>query len=106
MIFSILTNKLWRCIIIVELIEVVLDSMLTLVSPEKTAEKIKDTNTSRATKNLLIVLFILIYGVALVGMVFSLILVPDVLYKVFAVILIIFLLYCIFIFYNRIFTCK
>lgn len=39
----------------VELIEVVLDSMLTLVSPEKTTEKIKDINTSKPIKNLLMV---------------------------------------------------
>lgn len=91
---------------LLELIEVILDSMLTLVSPEKTAEKVKDINTSKDAKSMLIILFTLLYGAALVGISFSLVLIPDVLYKVFATILIIFLIYCLFVFYYRIFKYK
>lgn len=91
---------------ILELIEVILDSMLTLVSPEKTAEKIKDINTSKPAKRILIVLFTLIYGMALIGISFYLVLTPDIVYKALAALLIIFLLYCLFVFYYRIFKDK
>lgn len=87
---------------IVELIEVVLSGILSLISPEKTAEKVNDTNTSKSAKRVSIVLFTLIYVAALVGIIFSLVLISDVVYKIFASILIIFLLYCIFIFYKKI----
>ena len=87
---------------IVELIEVVLNSMLTLVSPEKAAEKVKDTNTSKFTKSMLITLFSLLYGAVLVGISFFLVLTPNALYKALATILIIFLIYCLAIFYYRI----
>ena len=88
--------------IIVELIEVMLESMLILISPEKTAEKVIDINTRKPTKRMLIFLFTLIYVATLVGLVFSLVLISDILYKLFVVMLIIFLLYCLFTFYNRI----
>lgn len=91
---------------IVELIEVVLSGMLSLISPEKTADKVNDTNTSKSAKRISIVLFTLIYVAALVGIIFSLVLITDVIYKVFASMLIIFILYCISIFYKRILTSK
>lgn len=86
----------------IDLVEVVLDIMLTLISPEKTAKKVKDADTSKSTKKMLVVLFTSIYGIALIGIFLSFILIQDVIYKVFAVLLIIFLIYCLFIFYNRI----
>ena len=91
---------------LVELIEVVLSSMLALISPEKAAEKIKDTNTSKSAKKMLIVLFTLTYCIALIGIFWSLVLVSDVIYKIFAALLIMFLLYCLFVFYYRIFKDK
>lgn len=86
----------------VDLIEVVFSSIFTLLSPEKTVEKIKDINTSKSAKKRLIVLFTLIYGMALIGIFWSIFLVSDVVYKVFAVLLTIFLLYCLIVFYYRI----
>ena len=64
---------------IVELFTLILEAMLILISPEKTAEKVKDINTNRTTKVMLSIVFTLIY------------------------LAIMFLIYCIFIFYYRIF---
>lgn len=50
---------------IVEWIEVVLSGMLSLISPEKTADKINDTNISKSAKRISIVLFTLMYVAAL-----------------------------------------
>lgn len=86
----------------IELVEVVLEIMLTLISPEKTAEKVKDADTSKSAKKMLVVLFTSIYGISLIGILLSFILIQDIIYKAFAVLLIIFLIYCLYIFYNRI----
>lgn len=86
---------------IMELMSVVLESMLELLSPEKTASKIKDTDTSRSTKWRLIAIFILIYSAALAGILFSLFFISDLMYRVISSMLIMFLLYCIFIFYRK-----
>lgn len=88
---------------IIELIEVVFSSILSLISPEKTADKVKDIDTSKSAKSMLIILFTLIYGATMIGIVFSIVHTTEVLYRVFAIILIIFLLYCLFVFYYRIF---
>lgn len=90
----------------VELLELIFSDILTLILPERTADKVKDENTSKSTKILLTILFTLIYGATLVSIAFSLVLIQDVLYKVFAVILIIYLLYCLYIFYYRVFKYK
>lgn len=89
-----------------DLLEVVFSSILTLILPERTADKVKDENTRKSTKVLFTILFTLIYGATLTGIVFSLVLIPDVLWKIFAGVLIIFLLYCICLFYYRIFKHK
>lgn len=91
---------------IIELIEVVFSSILSLISPEKTADKVKDIDTSKSAKSMLIILFTLIYGATLIGIAFSIVHTTEVLYRVFAIILIIFLLYCLFVFYYRIFKYK
>lgn len=91
---------------IIELIEVVFSSILNLISPEKTADKVKDINTSKSAKSMLIILFTLIYGATLIGIAFSIVHTTEILYRVFAMILIIFLLYCLFVFYYRIFKYK
>lgn len=88
---------------IIEFLTVILEIMITLISPEKTAGKVKDANTNRAIKAMLSILFTLTYIVILVGLAFSLTILSDILYKLFVVILIMFLIYCIFIFYYRIF---
>lgn len=89
-----------------ELLEFVFTGILTLILPERTAEKVKDINTSKSAKIMLIILFTLVYGATLVGIAYSVVLISDILYKVFGVILIIFLLYCICVFYYRIFKHK
>lgn len=94
------------CRMIIELIEVVFSSILNLISPEKTADKVKDINTSKSAKSMLIILFTLIYGATLIGIAFSIVHTTEILYRVFAMILIIFLLYCLFVFYYRIFKYK
>lgn len=86
---------------IMELMSVVLESMLELLSPEKTASKIKDTDIKRSTKWRLIAIFILIYSAALAGILFSLFFISDLMYRVISSMLIMFLLYCIFIFYKK-----
>ena len=88
--------------VIVELLEVIFDITLTLISPERTAEKVKDINISKITKNILITIFTLIYISILVGLIFSLFLISDTLYRALAIALIIFLVYCLFIFYYKI----
>jgi hypothetical protein len=88
--------------VIVELLEVIFDITLTLISPERTAEKVKDINISKITKNILITIFTLIYISILVGLIFSLFLIPDTLYRALAIALIIFLVYCLVIFYYKI----
>ena len=87
---------------ILELIVLFLEDMFELLSPEKTANKVKDTNTSKSTKWRLIFIFTLIYSMALIGSLFSLLFISDVMYRVFSSILITFLLYCMFIFYKNI----
>ena len=89
-----------------ELIIVVLESMLELISPERTAKKVNDVDTVKSRKRMLIVLFTLIYFIAVIGLSFSLVLISDVIYRVVASILIVFLLYCIFIFYKKVFISK
>lgn len=91
---------------ILELIVLFLEDMFELLSPEKTANKVKDTNTSKSTKWRLIFIFTLIYSMALIGSLFSLLFISDVMYRVFSSILITFLLYCMFIFYKNISTSK
>lgn len=91
---------------IAELIAIVLESMLMLISPEKTADKVKDISTGKSTKGVLVVVFTLIYVTALIGLLFSLVLISDVIYRVIVSILIIFLLYCIYIFYKKVFISK
>ena len=87
-----------------ELIEVILESILALVSPEKTAEKVKKLNAKKSSKGtLLIILFTLIYVAAIVLIAFFLAVMPNVLFRAFAIILIIFLLYCLFIFYHKVY---
>ena len=89
-----------------ELIIIVLESMSILISPEKTADKVNDVDTVKSRKRMLIVLFTLIYFIAVIGISFSLVFISDVIYRVVASILIVFLLYCIFIFYKKIFISK
>ncbi len=89
-----------------ELIIVVLESMLELISPERTAKKVNDVDTVKSRKMMLIVLFTLIYFIAVIGLSFSLILISDVIYRVVSSILIVFLLYCIIIFYKKVFSFK
>lgn len=88
---------------IVEFFTFIIEIMVLLISPEKTAEKVKDIKTNRTTKAMIIFLFTLIYVVILLGLAFSLTILSDIVYKVLAVILIMFLIYFIFIFYYRIF---
>lgn len=89
-----------------ELIIIVLESMSILISPEKTADKVNDVDTVKSRKRMLIVLFTLIYFIAVIGLSFSLVLISDVIYRVVASILIVLLLYCIFIFYKKVFISK
>ena len=89
--------------VIIELIEVIMEIILSGLSPEGVAEKVNNSDTSKRNKWILITLFTLIYGVALAVVAFSLVVIPDILYKVFAVILFIFLLFCLFKFYYKIF---
>lgn len=89
-----------------ELIIVVLESMLELISPEKTADKVNDIDTVKSRKRMLIILFTLVYCMAIIGLSFSLVLISDIIYRVVASVLIMFLLYCIFTFYKKIFTSK
>ena len=89
-----------------ELIIIVLESMSILISPEKTADKVIDVDTVKSRKRMLIVLFTLIYFIAVIGLSFSLVLISDVIYRVVASILIVLLLYCIFIFYKKVFISK
>lgn len=86
---------------VVELLEVILSTVLNLLSPEKSAEKINDVNTSKSARMVLIILFTIIYFSILIGVIISLFFISDILYKIFASMLIIFLLYCLFIFYKR-----
>lgn len=85
---------------------VVFESILELISPEKTANKVNDVDTVKSRKSMLIVLFTLIYVIASIGLLISITLTSDVIYKVVASMLIVFLLYCIFIFYKKIFSSK
>lgn len=88
--------------VMLELIEVILDSMFALVSPEKTAKKFKELKSKNSTKGtLLIILFTLIYLATIVLIAFSFVLIPNALYKAFSIILIIFLIYCLFLFYYK-----
>lgn len=87
---------------VVELLEVILSTILSLLSPEKTAEKVSNGNTSKSAKMISIILFTIIYFSTLIGVVVSLFFISDTLYKIFAILLIIFLLYCLFTFYRRI----
>ena len=89
--------------VIIELIEVIMEIILSGLSPEGVAEKVNNSDTSKRNKCILITLFTLIYGVALAVVAFSLVAITDILYKVFAVILFIFLLFCLFKFYYKIF---
>ena len=89
-----------------ELIIIVLESMSVLISPEKTADKVNDVDTVKSRKRMLIVLFTIIYFIAVIGLSFSLVLISDVIYRVVASILIVFLLYCILIFYKKVFISK
>lgn len=89
-----------------ELIIIVLESMSILISPEKTADKVNDVDTVKSRKRMLIVLFTIIYFIAVIGLSFSLVLISDVIYRVVASILIVFLLYCILIFYKKVFISK
>ena len=89
-----------------ELIIIVLESMSILISPEKTADKVNNVDTVKSRKRMLIVLFTLIYFIAVIGLSFSLVLISDVIYRVVASILIVLLLYCIFIFYKKVFISK
>lgn len=66
---------------IIELIEVVFSSILSLISPEKTADKVKDIDTSKSAKSMLIILFTLIYGATLIGIAFSIVHTTEVLYR-------------------------
>lgn len=87
---------------VVELLEVIFSTILSLLSPEKTAEKVNDGNTTKSAKVISITLFTIIYLSTLIGVVVSLFFISDILYRIFALLLIIFLLYCLFIFYKRI----
>jgi len=89
--------------VIIELIEVIMEIILSGLSPEGVAEKVNNSDISKRNKWILITVFTLIYGVALAVVAFSLVAIHDILYKVFAVILFIFLLFCLFKFYYRIF---
>ena len=86
---------------VVELLEVILSTVLNLLSPEKSAEKINDEKTSKSAKIVLIILFTIIYFSILIGVIVSLFFISDIPYMIFASLLIIFLLYCLFIFYKR-----
>lgn len=85
-----------------ELIEIVLENMSIFISPEATADKVNDVDISKSRKRMLIVLFTLIYVIAVIGLSFSLVFISDLIYRMIISILIIVLLYCIFIFYKRI----
>ena len=87
---------------VVELLEVILSTILSLLSPEKTAEKVNDRNTAKSAKVISITLFTVIYLSTLIGVVVSLFFISDILYRIFALLLIMFLLYCLLIFYKRI----
>lgn len=89
-------------IIIYEFLEVILD-ILSLVSPEKMADKINEINTSNSTRRIWTILFTLLYGIVILGLSFTLTLPLYISYKVVGVILIIFLLYSLFKFYSLIF---
>lgn len=88
--------------VIYEFLEVILD-ILSLVSPEKMADKVNEINTSKSTRRIWTILFTLLYGIVILGLSFTLTLPLYISYKVVAVILIIFLLYSLFKFYFLIF---
>ena len=57
---------------VVELLEVILSTVLNLLSPEKAAEKINDEKTSKSAKIILMILFTIIYFSILIGVIVSL----------------------------------
>lgn len=87
---------------ILELLEIVLEVILTWLSPEGVAKKVNDENTTKLRKFIHIMLFSLVYVSVLIGLAFYFTIVSDVLIRIFVVSVSIFLLYCMFKFYYKI----
>lgn len=87
---------------ILELLEIVLEVILTWLSPEGVAKKVNDENSTKLKKIIHIMLFSLVYASVLIGLAFYFTIVTDIFIKVFVALVSIFLLYCMFKFYYKI----
>ena len=84
---------------ITELLEIILEIVFTSVTPEGMARKVKDEDISGNRKGFFIVLYTLIYSLALAIALLTFVVIQDILYRVFAAILIGFLAFLLVKFY-------
>ncbi|NLY45564.1 MAG: hypothetical protein GX053_06195 [Tissierella sp.] len=87
---------------ILELLEIILEVILTWLSPEGVAKKVNDENSTKLKRFIHIMLFSLVYASVLIGLAIYFTIVSDIFIKVFIVLVSIFLLYCMFKFYYKI----
>ena len=69
---------------ITDLLEIILEIVLSSVTPEGVARKVKDENVKRDRKGFYIGMYTLIYSVALAISLLTFVIVQDTLYRIFA----------------------
>lgn len=84
---------------ITEFLEIILEIVFTSVTPDRMAKKVKDKDISGNRKGFLIVIYTLIYSLALAITLLTFVIIQDKLYRVFAAILIGFLSFLLVKFY-------
>ncbi|WP_425538952.1 hypothetical protein [Microaceticoccus formicicus] len=84
---------------ITEFLEIILEIVFTSVTPDRMAKKVKDKDISGNRKRFLIVIYTLIYSLALAITLLTFVIIQDKLNRVFAAILIGFLSFLLVKFY-------